>query len=232
MRTVAGGLFIVFSGPEGGGKTTQAANLARIFEEEGYQVLLTKEPGGDEGICRDLRKMLVNQDGHYTVPIADGMTEFLLFCGERRQHVLTILLPALAQGKIVICDRYIPDTYAYQCAGRESVAEHEFRYVMSMATREIHIPDLTFWFDVSPSVGLSRKARQQELNRFELEGILFHQRVADGFKYFFSHFGAEYYSVKVDCTQEKATVLSIVKQRALRILRERESRLVLDESPE
>ncbi len=225
MKNIAGGAFIVFSGPEGGGKTSTATHLAEVLTTEGYAVCLTKEPGGDNGICRDLRKILLNLGGYYDTPVADGMTEFLLFCGERRQHILTVILPALAEGKVVICDRYVPDTFAYQCVGRKAVTEEQFRTVMSMATRGVHVPDLTFWFDVPPELGLSRKAIQQELNRFELEKVPFHKQVADGFEHFFSRVGAEYRSIKVDCTQPQNEVFAQITTHAKEVINERRQRV-------
>lgn len=184
------GVFLVFEGGEGSGKTTQAKLLAEALEKSGRNVLLTKEPGGDEGICRDIRKILLTPD--YKVGMSER-AELLLFEADRAQHVDKVILPALKSGDVVISDRYEAATYAYQCFGRgvmpggnvlNEFATGGLRPDCSCGLR----PDCTFWIDVNPVLGLQRNKDAKKRDRFELEDISFHNKVREGYQIYFRLF--------------------------------------------
>ncbi len=164
------GVFITLEGPEGGGKTTQARALAEWLSERGREVVLTREPGGDP-LAEGIRALLQNPE----LALA-GRAELLLFLAARAQHVEHVVRPALAEGSLVLCDRFSDSTIAYQSYGaglpRESV-----RTLNEFATAGL-VPDLTLLLDVDVSVGLER---QGEWTRMELRGVEFHRRVRHGF---------------------------------------------------
>lgn len=182
MRTIPGGLFIVFSGPEGGGKSTQIRLLAEHLKFAGFSVVATKEPGGDDPVCREIRSMLLTP-GRKVL----GKTEFFLFCADRCQHLAHEVRPALERGSIVLCDRYVADTYAYQCYARKAIDPESFTFMMGKAIDGMQEPRLTFWFDLPVEIGLARKHEQNEITRFEDEVIEFHRNVAKGFEEYFSN---------------------------------------------
>lgn len=179
------GWFIVFEGGEGTGKTTQAKMLVERLQREGRDVLLTKQPGGDNGICRRIREILL--DRTYLSSFSP-VAELLLYLADKAQHVLSVILPALEQGKTVICDRYIGVTFSYQYYVRNVCSQKEFDYLLSFATRQLQ-PDYTYWFDLDPVVGLQRNSKAiEQQTRFEDEGIHFHTRAREGFhEYFLNH---------------------------------------------
>jgi len=165
------GVFIAFEGGEGGGKSTQAALLDDWLTGRGHATLLTREPGGTD-IGRQLRSIVL---GHQTGELS-ARTEALLYAADKAEHVDSLLLPALTDGKVVITDRYVDSALAYQGAGRTlDVAEVE--QVNRWATAGLR-PHLTVVLDVDPQVGLSRF---EGADRIEAEPLEFHQRVRQGF---------------------------------------------------
>ncbi len=172
------GLFVVFEGGEGSGKTTQAKLLIEALEKDGRQVFLTKEPGGDEGICRDIRTLLLNPA--YSGKMS-AWAELLLFEADRAQHVEKVILPALEEGKVVISDRYEAATYAYQCAGRGVCSSGQYVDLNDRVTGGLK-PDFTFWIDVNPELGLKRNVDAKKRDRFEMEDISFHHKVRKGYQ--------------------------------------------------
>lgn len=165
------GLFITFEGGEGAGKSTLIASLASKLKEKGLDPLITREPGGSE-LGKTIRSWLLDKD---SLPLSKR-AELLLFLADRAQHVEEKLLPALKEGKIILCDRYIDSTLAYQGYGR-GLNQAELVAGCHLATGGLE-PDLTFLLDLPPQVGLSRR---QERDRFEEEEIGFHERVRQGF---------------------------------------------------
>lgn len=162
------GLFITFEGVEGAGKTTQIALLARWLEESGHSVCITREPGGDS-VAEGVRSLLLEKE---MTPRA----ELLLFLASRAQNVERIILPHLERKGIVLCDRFIDSSIAYQGYARGLGCDH-VTSLNEFATGGL-IPDVTFLLDLSPEVGL---ARQSERNRMESEELSFHQQVREGF---------------------------------------------------
>ncbi len=168
------GFFITLEGPEGAGKTTQANHLIHYLQEKGFSVLLTREPGGT-AISDKIRSLLLDPANGKMVE----KTEILLYAAARAQHLQERILPALAEGKVVICDRFADSTFAYQGYGR-GLDVHMIETVNDVATEGIS-PDLTFLLMVDVEEGLTRATRE-EADRLEQEQMAFHHRVACGYQ--------------------------------------------------
>jgi dTMP kinase len=168
-------LFITFEGPDGSGKTTQIRLLAEWLREQGYQVVLTREPGGTE-ISDQIRQIV--HDLHNAA--MNARTEILLYSASRAQHVAQLIRPALATGKVVISDRYADSTMAYQGYGRQ-LDLTALRMITVFATGGL-VPDLTLYFDIAPEEGLRRRqVGGDEWNRLDAEATDFHQRARAGY---------------------------------------------------
>jgi dTMP kinase len=165
------GVFVCFEGGEGAGKSTQARALATSLEERGFHTLLTFEPG-DTPVGKEVRRIVLDPA---TGELSDR-TEVLLYAADKAEHVDTVVLPALARGEVVITDRYVDSTLAYQGAGR-TLAAAEVELVARWATRDLR-PHLTVVLDVDPEHGFGRFA---ERDRIEAESAEFHQRVRAAF---------------------------------------------------
>ncbi|WP_224769315.1 dTMP kinase [Nocardioides ochotonae] len=165
------GVFVCFEGGEGSGKSTQSRLLAQRLDAAGYATVLTFEPG-DTGVGKELRRIVLSPE---TGALADR-TEALLYAADKAEHVETLVLPALARGAVVITDRYVDSTLAYQGAGR-SLAVAEVEEVARWATRDLR-PHLTVVLDLAPEAGL---ARFEARDRIEGESVEFHQRVRAAF---------------------------------------------------
>ena len=167
------GLFITLEGGDGAGKSTQIRNIEKFFREKGFVVVHTREPGGPP-ISEKLRDILL--DNRNTE--MSTVTEMLIYAAARAQNVAEIVIPALERGEIVICDRFVDSSVAYQGYGRElgSVVEKVNKY----AVQGIR-PDITFWLDIDPEAGKARAAKAGELDRLELEKMDFHFRVYRGY---------------------------------------------------
>jgi dTMP kinase len=173
-------VFITFEGPEGSGKTTQIKLLAQSVQSAGYDVRLTREPGGTP-IGDQIRAVL--HDVGNTDMVADA--ESLLYAASRAQHVGQLIRPALEQGAIVLCDRYTDSTLAYQGHGR-GLDLPALRRLNAFATGGL-APDLTIYLDCPIEQGLSRKQQamtqgEGEWNRLDQETVEFHQRVRQGYQ--------------------------------------------------
>ncbi|HEU0164556.1 MAG TPA: dTMP kinase [Thermomicrobiales bacterium] len=165
------GTFIVFEGPEGAGKSVQTSLLAALLRERGHSVVQTREPGGTE-IGDEVRTILLRQRDYAMLP----ETEVLLLAAARAQHVRTVILPALARGDVVICDRYVDSTYAYQGGGRQMATE-SLVPIQEFATGGLR-PDIRVLLDLDVEIGLGRRfANPATVNRIDNDDIAFHQRV-------------------------------------------------------
>ncbi len=167
------GLFITFEGIEGSGKSTQMTLLAKYLSSKGYEVTMTREPGGTP-IGEAIRVVLLNPD--FTE--MDYRTEVLLYAADRAQHVAESIKPALARGSIVVSDRYLDSTIAYQHHGRGLPLDYILK-ANEQATEGI-MPDLTILLTVPVETGLKR-ATKIIADRIEREDLEFHERVAKGF---------------------------------------------------
>jgi dTMP kinase len=169
------GTFITLEGPDGSGKTSQAARLAAALRERGYDVVLTREPGGT-ALGERVRDIVLTRGRE---PIAP-QTDALLFNAARAQHVVEVIEPNLAAGRMVVCARYADSTMAYQGYGG-GVPLDELRAVIRVATGG-RTPDLTILLDVPVEVGLRRKSPHDVETRFETAfDVAFHERVRAGF---------------------------------------------------
>jgi dTMP kinase len=167
-------LFITLEGPDGSGKSTQARRLADTVTAQGYDVLLTREPGGSP-IGDQIRKILFNLNNTGMLP----STEFLLFSASRAQHVHEVIQPHLHKGGVVISDRYFHSSLAYQGYGHE-LDLHVLKHVTSFATGGL-LPDLILLLDLPVEEGLNRRKSEGKWNRLDDYQVEFHQRVRKGY---------------------------------------------------
>lgn len=172
------GIFISLEGPDGSGKSTAAKKIVPQLQQLSTQeVVLTREPGGS-AIAEQLRDIIL--DVHNSA--MDSRTEALLYAAQRRQHIVDVILPALQANKIVLSDRYIDSSVAYQGAGRQ-LGMQEIWQLNLFATQKL-LPQLTLYFDIPPAVGLKRiqQKRAQAADRLEKEQLDFHQRVTAAYQ--------------------------------------------------
>ena len=168
------GLLITFEGIEGSGKSTQILRLSSHLTREGFKVLKTREPGGTP-LGEQIRQVLLSVKNHSI----DARTELLLYLASRAQHVEEVILPALEEGKIILCDRFSDATMAYQCFGR-GLPRTFVGNAIKFASNQVS-PDLTLLLDLEVRLGLSRVRGRGPVNRLDREGFRFHQRVRDGY---------------------------------------------------
>jgi dTMP kinase len=175
-RGVTTGLFVAFEGGEGAGKSTQSKLLALWLTERGYEVVTTREPGATP-IGRQLRHLLLDPDNGEIAPRAEA----LLYAADRAQHVATVIRPALARGAVVVSDRYVDSSLAYQGVGR-SLSTGEIERLSQFATSGLR-PDVTVLLDVPVTDGLARTSVRDEIpDRLEAESAAFHERVRAAFR--------------------------------------------------
>ena len=169
-------MFITLEGVEGSGKTTAAKGLIKILEDEGYEVIYTREPGGNK-IAESIRDIILDTNN----TDMDPRTESLLYAAARRQHLVDVIKPALVANKIVICDRFIDSSVAYQGYAR-NIGPEFIEEINDFAIAGFR-PELTFLIDINPEVGLERinKDKNREINRLDLEEIDFHKSVYNGY---------------------------------------------------
>lgn len=168
-------MFITLEGPEGSGKTSQVPALANYLRGEGYDVVVTREPGGTV-VSDQIRDVLMNLQNVSIVP----RTEILLFLAARAQHVEGLIRPALEAGKLVLCDRFGDSTLAYQGYGHRTDLD-TLRFLQNFATAGLK-PDFTLLMDVPIEIGLRRKLENdEEWNRLDAYEVAFHKRVRQGY---------------------------------------------------
>jgi len=169
-------MFITLEGPEGSGKTTAVETAVKKLEEMGYQVVRTREPGGTP-IAEQIRNVILDKAN----TAMDPRTEALLYAASRRQHLAEKVWPAIKEGKIVICDRFLDSSLAYQGVAR-GLGVDEVLNINLFATENTW-PDLTLLFDLDPEVGLARinSNPDREVNRLDVEKLDFHKKVRNAF---------------------------------------------------
>ena len=170
------GVFISFEGIEGCGKSTHIQHLAEVLQAQGYGVVVTREPGGT-ALGQTLRKLLLDP----ATALASG-AEVLLMLADRAQHIQEVIAPALKANKIVLCDRFLDSTIAYQGYGRK--VDLSLLMQMNMFACGGYLPGLTFLLDVPVAEGLRRAQKRrgnEAADHFEAESIAFHERVREGF---------------------------------------------------
>ena len=165
------GLFITLEGADGCGKTTQLNLLKEYLTSKGYEIVVTREPGG-KGLGEKLREILLNYDGE----VSDRCEAFL-YLADRAQNIDTIIKPAINSGKIVLCDRHTDSSVAYQGYGREQNIDN-INMLNELAVNGVH-PDLTIVFDIDTEISMARVGAEKD--RLESAGIEFHKRVRNGY---------------------------------------------------
>ena len=169
------GLFVSFEGADGCGKSTQMKLAAEYLRQKGVEPVLTREPGGCP-MSESVRTILLDPTNRAMAP----ETEMLLYAAARAQHVAEVIRPALEEGRVVLSDRYIDSSFAYQGCGR-GLGVEAVRNVNAYAMKDIW-PDLTLFFDVPAEEGIARMRKRSEHDRLEQSGEQFFQRVRDGFR--------------------------------------------------
>ena len=192
-------MFITLEGPEGSGKTTAVETAVKKLQEMGYEIVRTREPGGTP-ISEQSRNVILDKEN----TAMDGRTEALLYAASRRQHLVEKVWPALKEGKIVICDRYLDSSLAYQ-GGARGLGVDNILNINLFATENTW-PDLTLLFDIKPEIGLARinSNANREVNRLDLEKIDFHNKVRESFLALAKRFPNRY--VIIDASQDRDTV--------------------------
>lgn len=203
-------LFVTFEGGEGSGKSSCLAKVAKDLQNAGYEVVITREPGGTP-ISEQIRNVILDKAN----TDMDPMTEALLYAASRRQHLVQKILPALHQGKIVLCDRYLDSSLAYQGGARGLGIEKIL--ALNQYAIDGQYPDLTLFFDLDPEVGLERieENSSREVNRLDLEKLSFHHKVRDSFLKLMEMFPDRY--VRIDASKsreevENSTLEQIIKR--------------------
>jgi dTMP kinase len=168
-------MFISFEGTEGVGKTTLIRKIHQYFEQQGKEVVLTREPGGTP-LAEQIRSLLlaVNHEEQMSHD-----TELLLIYAARAQHLQQVILPALAAGKIVLSDRFTDASFAYQCSGR-GLSQEKFQLLNQ--TFVAKMPNITFWLDAPIELGMTRARERGSLDRFEQEKLSFFAKVRAGYE--------------------------------------------------
>lgn len=202
------GAFITFEGCEGSGKSTQIRLLSEALREKNIPHTVTREPGGGE-ISEEIRRIILN--GRYK-EMSDEC-EALLYAAARVQHLKDTVEPALARGELVICDRYIFSSFAYQGYGRGLSLDY-LENINEYAVRN-YMPDVTLFLDIPPKNAFERKHGADENDRIEQAGAQFHQRVYEGYKQLLKRYPRNF--VEVDCLGNKFQT----SQNVVRILQER-----------
>lgn len=171
------GMFITIEGGEGTGKTTQIKLIAEYLKENKIDYILTREPGGIE-ISEQIRGIILDKEN----TSMDARTEALLYAASRRQHLVERVIPAIKEGKVVICDRFLDSSLAYQGFAR-GLGISEVLQINEFAI-EGYMPTLTIYLDIEPSIGINRinKDKEREVNRLDLEKNSFHEKVREGYK--------------------------------------------------
>ena len=169
------GIFITIEGNDGSGKTTVIEGISQMLKENGCDFIITREPGGSE-VAEKIRSVILDKENS----AMDPKTEALLYAASRRQHLVEKVLPALTDGKLVLCDRYLDSSLAYQGYAR-GIGINEVFQMNQFATEGL-LPDLTIYIAVHPSVGLNRKNKQKDLDRLESEKLSFHEAVFTGYE--------------------------------------------------
>ncbi|MFJ7978599.1 dTMP kinase [Peribacillus sp. JNUCC 23] len=208
------GIFITFEGPEGAGKTTVLHKLGEVLADVGYQMVITREPGGIP-ISEQIREVILNKDN----TVMDGRTEALLYAAARRQHLVEKVMPALDRGVIVLCDRFIDSSLAYQGYARGLSIDEVYK--MNQFAIAGVMPDLTIYFDIDPDLGLQRvhSNQEREVNRLDMEELQFHEKVREGYQIIMERFRERFYVV--DAAQPLDIVVDKTMRKVIEFIKER-----------
>lgn len=196
-------MFITFEGTDGSGKSTQIKEVYAKLTEAGYDILLTREPGGTD-ISNQIRAIVLENLDNKTM---QARAELLLFCASRAQLVGEVIRPYLEKGGIVLCDRYADSTLAYQGYGH-GLPVPDLKQILQFATGGLY-PDLTVYLDLTPEKGLERRRKGQlfgeDWNRLDDMALDFHRRVYDGYETIMGEDKARFLRINADDTPDNIT---------------------------
>ena len=192
-------MFISFEGTEGVGKTTLIGKIYDHLQQQGHEVVLTREPGGTP-MAEQIRSLLLSVNHEESM---SNDTELLLMYAARAQHLQQVIVPALKAGKTVLCDRFTDASFAYQCAGRGLSKE---KLALLNANFVSHMPNVTFWLDAPTELGMSRARARGALDRFEQEKATFFEKVRSGYQELWQQQGERI--KRLDATQTPEQVFS------------------------
>ena len=192
-------MFISFEGTEGVGKTTLIAKIYDYLQQQGHEVVLTREPGGTP-MAEQIRSLLLSVNHEESM---SNDTELLLMYAARAQHLQQVIVPALKAGKMVLCDRFTDASFAYQCAGRGLSKE---KLALLNANFVSHMLEITFWLDAPTELGMSRARARGALDRFEQEKAAFFEKVRSGYQQLWQQQGERI--KRLDATQAPEQVFS------------------------
>lgn len=205
------GFFVSFEGPEGSGKSTHISLLADFLRTRNLPVIVTHEPGGGTELAARLRELLLNSRGQVS-----ARAELFLMLAARAEHVQGLIEPELEAGSVILCDRYIDSSLAYQGFGR-GLSIDFVRQANDFAI-DGKVPELTFLMDIEIQEGLKRAATKSALDRIESEKIEFHKRVRDGF---LALAGTEERYHLVDCSRPMMEIQENLRAEILKRLEKR-----------
>lgn len=207
-------MFITFEGGEGAGKSTAIKKIVEKLQKEGREIVLTREPGGTP-IGEEIRSIILDKKN----TDMDVRTEALLYVASRRQHIVQKIIPSLKEGKMVLCDRFLDSSLAYQGYARGIGIDKV--YEMNQFATEGVEPDLTLFFDLDPEEGLRRIAanNNREVNRLDVEKLSFHQKVREGFLLLAKKFPHRF--VVIDASQNAQKVFEDAYKEIENILKRR-----------
>ncbi|MGX6446319.1 dTMP kinase [Neobacillus sp. K501] len=201
------GFFITFEGPDGAGKSTIIGMVANELKD----ALLTREPGGID-IAEQIRRVILDKEN----TAMDPRTEALLYAAARRQHLIEKVKPALEAGKMVLCDRFVDSSLAYQGYARGLGMDEVF--TINQFAIEQMMPDLTIYFDIEPELGMKRinKNKGREVNRLDLENLDFHYKVREGYHLLIERFPERIVTIDASGTIDEVftKTMQVLKQRA------------------
>ncbi|WP_214712707.1 dTMP kinase [Exiguobacterium sp. s55] len=206
------GMFITVEGPDGSGKTTQLQLLVQSLTEQGYEVVVTREPGGTK-VGNSIREVLLSPEHDEMTP----RVEMMLYAASRAQNIDQVIRPALHRGAVVVCDRFVDASIAYQGYG----LQYDLSQILSLndwATAGIK-PDLTFLFDLTPDQANHRVKDRGQLDRIESRDESFHQRVYEGFQILLEQHPER--MVRIDANASIETIQDEVLDITLERLKER-----------
>lgn len=183
-------MFITFEGPDGSGKSSVIKKVYEDFTQKGYNLVLTREPGGTP-ISEKIRDIILDNNNTNL----DARTEALLYAASRRQHLVEKIWPALKEGKIVLCDRFLDSSLAYQGGGRHLGIDNVLN--INLFATENTYPDVTFFFDVSPEIGLTRVSHDKKriADRLDKETEGFHDTAYESFKEIVKRYPKRFYVI-------------------------------------
>ena len=207
------GMFITVEGPEGAGKTTVVQLLVQELQKEGYKVVSTREPGGIK-IAEQIRHVILDKEN----TSMDERTEALLYAAARRQHLVEKVIPSIEEGAVVLCDRFVDSSLAYQGHARGLGMDEVLR--INQFAISGFMPTLTLYFDITPEEGLKRieQSNVREVNRLDLENLSFHRKVREGYLMLVDQHPERIKVINAEMSVEHVfnQALSVIKQHLLR----------------